>query len=117
MSYCRNPYYIYPTGNGVSFMGTFVEDVQLNVWLYNMLLKNRREELIKRIKLGKKECLKMEDPKFIENVTKNNIDTENMSDEEFDKIYYLNENDPELIAEKTFDEANEDEIIRNLLDQ
>lgn len=115
MSYCRNPFYIFPTGDGVEFSGTYIEDVQLNVWLYNMLCKNRREELMQRVKQGKQISLKMEDPNFVFKVIKENIDTTIMTEEEFDKLYYLNEDTPELQAEKIWQEANEDELIKSLL--
>lgn len=93
MSYCRNPHYIYQTGDGVEFDGTFISDSALNVQLYNVLLRNRRKELISRLKQGK-----------LEDINKIDIN-----------FNPLPEDDPEIICDKKYQERNEDELIKNLL--
>ena len=55
MSYSRGRYYIYPHAGGVNFVGVAeVPDDYLNVWLYKMLLANRREELVQRVQEGRR---------------------------------------------------------------
>ena len=93
MSYCRNPHYIYPTGDGVSFDGTLIGDEELDIWLYNMLLICRRSELMERLKHGKECGLAKYDSDF-------NI---------------LADDNIEVIHEKLFINKNEDNIIKLLM--
>jgi hypothetical protein len=57
MSYCRNPYYIWPSNNAVYFEDRRIDNDEIDVWLYKMFLKNREKELIKRLKNGKQLCI------------------------------------------------------------
>jgi hypothetical protein len=51
MSYCRSPFYIYPTGDGVQFEeGKFLDNAEIDVFLYKLSL--RPEEMKQRIENG-----------------------------------------------------------------
>lgn len=53
MSYGRNPYYIYSSGDGLTLNEVTVPDSYINAFLYKVLLTGRREELKARLKEGK----------------------------------------------------------------
>ena len=90
MSYCRNPHYIYPTLDGVQFNSVYVPDEAIDIWLYNMLLRSRREELRERILHGKAMELRIEDSDF-------NI---------------LPEDHPEVELTRRYQEMNEDQLFK-----
>lgn len=54
MSYGRNPLYIYSDGEYMNFVGSaVVPEYYINALLYKLLLRNRREELGRRLREGK----------------------------------------------------------------
>lgn len=66
MSYCRLPYYIYPTGDGVSFTASHSEisNEEIDIFLYDMFSKGRQDELIQRLKHGKQLIINFETSKL-----------------------------------------------------
>lgn len=54
MSYMRVPYYIYPSADGVNFCGTVIPDDQIDVLIYSLMKTIRRDELVERLKNGRK---------------------------------------------------------------
>lgn len=60
MSYCRIPYMIYPTKNGVRFNLTEISNDEVDVFLYKILL-TRRDELRQRVIHGKDIIMKHQD--------------------------------------------------------
>lgn len=54
MSYSRGRYYIWPDDAGVNFGADRVPNDMLNVFLYKILLANRREELAGRLRDGRR---------------------------------------------------------------
>jgi hypothetical protein len=104
MSYCRNPYYIYPSADNVVFTGigdnpfasVEIPNVQINVLIYEMLTKFRREELIDRLKDGRNSII----DKFA-------ID--------FDGNIKDHTNDKFLKYERQWQLEQEDELIKSLL--
>lgn len=101
MSYGRNPYYIYNSGNGLNLDGTYVDEEVINAFLYKILLTNRREELKKRLQEGKQSWLKIiryDDPM--------SLDAE---------LLEVPENDPEVLEDKLLMELFEDDIIKELM--
>lgn len=66
MSYCRKPFYIYSDGENMNFNFIEVPEEMINVFLYKILLTNRRDELVDRIKEGKKMLLATRDYEYIQ---------------------------------------------------
>jgi len=60
MSYGRYPYYIYSDGEEIYLDGTYVSEEIINVFLYKLFLKNRRQELKERLLEGRKSWLKID---------------------------------------------------------
>jgi hypothetical protein len=54
MSYCRSPY-IYPTKHGTVWFESVgdVPSEHINIFLYKMMLSNRRDELKQRLQEGR----------------------------------------------------------------
>ena len=58
MSYARppEPTYIFPCREGVQFGLATISDIDINIFLYKIMLRYRRDDLISRIKQGKELC-------------------------------------------------------------
>lgn len=96
MSYARfpEPYYIYPSKDGIMFNTKYLPNDAIDLLLYKLFLKNRREELIERLKRGRR-------------IARTHIkgDIDNL--EEIEKTYWE-------IHLKDLD-RNEDELLKNLI--
>ena len=97
MSYGRNPYYIYSDGVELYLDGVRVNEEVINAFLYQVLLKCRRDELGKRLKSGKNSWLH----KYSMNPEQD--------------IEEIPQDAPEIVYEKEWMEQNEDNIIKDLM--
>lgn len=102
MSYGRNPYYIYSSGDKLNLDGQWVDEEVINAFLYKVLLTNRREELKRRLQEGRQSWLKLIRFK----------DPVNWNDPELIDVL---EDDPEVLEEKEWMKLYEDELINKLM--
>lgn len=65
MSYCRSPYYIYSDGQNMNFDFIGVPEDMINVFLYKILLTNRRDELFQRVMRGRRILFEVSDKEYI----------------------------------------------------
>ena len=96
MLYGRNPYYIFSDGDRLYLDGVYVDESVINAFLYKILLTNRRDELLRRLKEGKETWL---------HKTKYNGDI----------LEEISQDDSEIIYEKKWMDECEDEILKNLM--
>jgi hypothetical protein len=98
VSYGRNPYYIFNSGNKIHFDGTWVDEDIVDAFLYKILLKPRRDELKRRLLNGKKQW----------------VENKHYLDKDFN-FQPLPKDNEEYIEEMKWLEKLEDKLIKSLM--